>query len=310
MDAEDERAGLWQALCFPLPYNWGENFIRDNGKWHALNPIVNPEARIVYLYRNPLDHFVSYFRHAQGHVDASHQSRTLADGTVAPIRDLREFVFDAGMLGAFIKHYYSFRQMQARSPQQVLMMPYEQLTTTPDLAFAEILAFFGAPVDDPLKQRLFGDALALCSKESLMAVEAKLAGSIAGDQKAGEKHIRGGEIGKWARHFSDVDLERIEAAFGLFGMSLREFELSGGRDLSWLSSTPEATLQAHRITFLEQELTLAGIAAKATPHPGKAARWLTHAKARMMSTLRRSPLGPSLRAARQKLRARPSLPVQ
>ena len=262
-ELKDSRLSLWEALYFPLPYNWGEAYIRERNCWAGLNPAVNPDARVVYLYRNPLDHFVSYYAHTHKHKNAEHRSKTLADGTRVPVEGLDDFVFEAGMLGAFIKHYYPFRQMQRRYPAQVLLMPYESLTANPSSAFANLLAFLGSAPQSDDENFLFGEALRLSSKESLIGIESKLNRSMVGDQTGNEKHIRDGKTGKWQSHFSREKLERIESALNAFDMSLSEFTLTDAAQpephLAWLHGIDQVTRQAHQLAFMKQQLEWSGL---------------------------------------------------
>jgi hypothetical protein len=262
-ETKDVRSGQWEALYFPLFYNWGEELIREHKSWNLLNPAHNPQARIVYLYRNPLDHFVSFYNHAQHHVNENHRRKLMLDGTQAPIESMHDFVFNAGVLGAFIKHYYSFRQMHLHYPQQILLMPYEQLTQQPRDAFTKILTFLGAPPDTPVKKCLFDYTLDMCSKDSILAIEAKLKRSIVGDQIGEAKHVQDGEIGKWQKHFSKTELEKIESVFERFDITLKDFNLGGNLPIDAVEPLQK---QVHQIAFFEQQLAWTGIEISALKH--------------------------------------------
>lgn len=240
-ELKDNYSQRWQALHFPIVgYNWGEGHIRSNSEWDMLSPQINPDVKIVYLYRNPLDHFVSYFRHGQGHVDDRHRFKALKDGTRVAINNLHEHIFNFGALGAFIKHYYTYAAMHARFPNNILMVPYENLTSSPEDTFYKILSFIGAEPSDPTQYRLFKDALSACSKESLMTIEEKHNISLANDLVNGDRHIRGGEVGKWKKHLSQHELESIELALNAFDISLKDFILEEGKQaevcLPWLTN--------------------------------------------------------------------------
>ncbi len=251
-ESEDIRHHEWESLYFPLPYNWGETYIQEEKSWDSLNPAGNADARIVYLYRNPLDHFVSYYSHIQNHVVDKHRYYLLPDGKRRKIKNLHDFVFEFGALGAFIKHYYSFRQMAALFPGQVMLMPYEQLTTDPRNAFEALLSFIGMPMDNPLKRYMFSEALTMSSKESMVRIEETLGRSLIGDQINNGRHIRDGRIGKWKEYFSDGDVRKIESIFRMFDMSLNEFTL--GSDVPGLIPAAIIEKQQHQIDFLQRQL--------------------------------------------------------
>lgn len=255
-DIRDER---WNTLRFPLPYNWGEPHIRGYNDWAKLDPSHNPAARIVYLYRNPLDHFVSYYHHAQEHKDDMHRIKTLRVGASLPIKNLHDFVFDFSALEAFVKQYYTFKQMHQHFPEHVMLIPYEHLTAKPNETFFKILSFIGAAPKGAIEQHLFNEALAMCSKDSLMSVEASLGRSLVGDLEGNAKHIRDGETGKWKNHFFYSEIEAIESAFNSFGMSLSDFELMNNTlplSLLWVQGADIGCNRQLRkqIKLLEQQL--------------------------------------------------------
>jgi hypothetical protein len=253
-ELNDPRYSLWQTLHFPnAGYNLGEPHFNGTNEMDLLNPLKNNKARVIYLYRNPLDHFISYYHHTLKHVDNNYRLKVLPDGSLTPIKNLHEFVFEYGALGAFIKHYYSFKQMQQRFPDNVLMMPYEYLTTDPEHAFGKILEFIDAAPDNATKQILFKNALAHCSKESLAAIEKKINRALAGDQLGDEKHIRDGAIGKWQNQFSQDELAAIEAALNIFDISLNDFKLVNqdtGRKFTEIQSSTKQLFQAE---FVKQQ---------------------------------------------------------
>ncbi len=253
----------WQTLQFPITgYNAGEWQFRDLVDWNLLNPAINPDVRIVYLYRNPLDHFVSYYKHAQNHADKKYRLKILPNGMQAPINNLHDFVFGWNGLSGFIKHYYAFRQMRALFPKQILLMSHEQLTTDPHHSFHDILSFFGAPPDDPIKKQIFEAALSMSSKSSLMRLESKIGSSVAGDQMSGGKHVHDSFIGAWRTHFSDDEIEAIESVMNLFNITLNEFTLHNpeaeSMNLKWLDDIEPIKKQRHQIAFLQQQMALAG----------------------------------------------------
>lgn len=253
-ELKDPLYEQWRGLQFPLPYNGGESYIKSFGEWDKVSPLKNKSARIIYLCRNPLDHFVSYYHNAMNHVDINHRNKFFSDGTMAPISDVKDFTFEFGALYGFIKHYYTFKQMQAAFPDQIKIVSYEELTTNPSLAFKKILSFFDAPVDTELKEKLFADCLNLCSKESLSTIETQLGRSLVGNQIGQAKHIRDGKIGKWRDNFSSDDLVYIECAFNLFDFSLKDFPIA--LDSEILANIDENTRMNNIAKFYRQQINL------------------------------------------------------
>jgi len=259
MQIGDPHYAEWEALYVPLFYNCGEQLIRDHDEWKLLDPAKNPDARIVYFYRNPLDHFVSYYRHTLNHVDESHRFKVLADGTRHPIEDLHDFTFNSGVLGAFIRHYYSFKSMQAAFPENIMLMPYEELTRQPEASFTKILSFLRVP----MHRALFEKALDMSSRKSLSAIEDSMGRSLAADQSvASERHIRDGSIGKWSAHYSQEDVERIESILNVFDISLKEFTLTDTRSeapiVPQLTDIAPIKQKNYQLRFLKRQLAWKG----------------------------------------------------
>lgn len=224
VQASDPMRPKWNKLAFYTPgYNYGEELMGRDVKGR-LNPLQDDAARIVYLYRNPLDQFVSCWEHARRHNDERNRQKLLADGTLTPISDLRDFIFEASALDSFIKHYHSFRYMKAKCPSNILMIAYEEVTRTPESAFSKILAHFGKPVSTERERECVSEALQMCSLESMRNVEKKLGRSVSNDQTG--SHIRDGRIGQWRDHLDEGDVQRVERRLNEFDLSLEQFTLA------------------------------------------------------------------------------------
>lgn len=254
-DVEDPLKPAWERLQFCLPYNWGEGTLRQVGHWDQLNPLKNPESRVVYLCRNPLDHFVSYYYHALKHVDDFHRFRTDPHTCERkPIESLHEFVFDFSVLDSFIKHYHTFQHMRNLYPANILIMPYEEWTGNPHGALKKILTFLGAPVDNEEKNTLFAKSLQLCSKDSLATIEQSLGRSLAGDV-TDNKHIRSGKTGEWMDKFTFAELMRIEERLAGFGYSLRDFPITANGENPFVYFVNRFSGQhAHDLKLLQDSL--------------------------------------------------------
>jgi hypothetical protein len=223
-EAADPMRAKWDKLAFYTPgYNYGEELMGNDAK-KPLNPLRNDAARIVYLYRNPLDQFVSCWEHAKKHVDERNRQKLLADGTLASITDFNDFVFEASALDSFIKHYHSFLYMKTNFPDNVIMIAYEELTRSPHVAFGRMLTHFDRPVATELERHCVAEALRLCSFDSMRNVEKKIGRSVSNDQSG--SHIRDGRIGQWRDHLGEEDVQRVEQRLNEFDLSLEQFTLA------------------------------------------------------------------------------------
>ena len=222
---DDERRNLWDSLEFYNPgFNYGYGkFIAGNES--VFSPVENPAIRIVYIYRNPFDQCVSFFRHAQKHRQSSTRSFIDRDGTEIILKTEREYLRRVGV-SAYIKQYFTFHVIREHYPENVFMLPYERLVRDRSDSFRDMLRFFDFDVDTTLKEECFQKALNSSSVESLRNLEKSLGMSLGRDQAdPAETHIRSGEIGKWRRYFDESDILFVETTLKKFGLDLAAFEI-------------------------------------------------------------------------------------
>ena len=218
-----ERRDRWDALGFYNPgfdYGYGR-FIAGNEA--VFSPLENPAIRIVYIYRNPLDQCVSFFRHTRRHRQDSTRSIIDDDGAEIEIADERDYLRRVGM-EAYVKQYVTFHVMKQHCGDNLFMLPYERMVRDRDGSFRAMLAFLGFAIDSSEKEACFQMALNASSAQSLRNLEKSLGASLGRDQAdAGESHIRGGKIGKWKQCYDTADVDFAERALSGFGLSLAGF---------------------------------------------------------------------------------------
>lgn len=215
----------WDDLEFYVDgYNYGyQKFI--GGNIDVFSPASNSDIRIIYLYRNPLDQAVSYFRHAQHNKNEHKTYRNREDGTVQEFSSASEFLRFAG-LEAYIKQYFTFHVMAERFPQNILMVSYEELMKSPTATFGSMLEFWNVPIEEEEIQAQMRKALNSCSPQSLKNIEQALGSSLARDQaESSESHLRGGATGKWKQILDGEDKNFAADQFANFGISLDCFNL-------------------------------------------------------------------------------------
>lgn len=207
----------WNELAFSIP--------GYNGKHAALglDPGNGADGKLVYIYRNPLDHFVSMFRHGQNHTDDIIRTFRGEDGRKIPLDTPFDFALHHG-IPCYVKQYLTFKAMSELHPDAVLMRPYEVMTADPEAHFRLIFDFYGMP----LQEDAFRVALKRSGRDSMSNLENAISGAIGGDQKdSSSRHIRDGSSGQWRKHFSDAELQEIRARFSALGIDLDSFMLSG-----------------------------------------------------------------------------------
>ena len=218
---QGEHRAAWDALTFYIEgHNWAAHGISQTEG--AFDPSVNPDTRIALIYRNPLDQARSFFRHALNHVDPAVRHRIDETGATVGIRSVSDYLHTVG-LDAYLKQYLTFHLLQNTYPDQILMLPYEELVARPQAAFTTMLEHFGHEVS-PARGRLLERAIHLASMDSMRKVEAALGHTIANDQRAaGESHMRDGSAGGWRKHLSASDVEKVDARLRQFGLSIGDF---------------------------------------------------------------------------------------
>lgn len=215
----------WDQLVFYTPgYDYGGGrFIEDNQE--IFSPLQNPEIRIVYLYRNPLDQIVSYYRHIQKHRQETTRSFTTKRGEELLFTDLSHFLRTAGVDG-YIKQYWTYHYMMTQAPDCLLLLSYEELMESPPHAFVRMLKFLDLDLDPDrtVLKAAFKKALNATMPKSLHNLERAMGSSLGRDQMdAKESHLRGGQIGKWCSVLTEEDQRFVQARLNAYGLDMKMF---------------------------------------------------------------------------------------
>jgi hypothetical protein len=177
------------------------------------------------VYRNPLDQAVSFFSHSLKQKDERHRYYSDEEGRSVPIESVKEYIHKVG-LESYIKQFLTYLVMHDRYPRRILMLSYESLLQDPQTHFATILDHFGHDVESMGSQNAFIEALRLSSMDSMKRLENSIWRSLGNDQTdSRERHIQGGQIGKWKKQLDKEDLKKIEQRLNQFGLSLSQFNI-------------------------------------------------------------------------------------
>jgi len=204
----------WDAIKFSIPgYNYAHAAVETLIEFFDVATYANPG--IVFLYRNPLDHFVSMWEQGAGRPDIAETARLLREGNLGSELTPYEFAKHYGAEG-YAKLVSSYFAMAERYPGRILLQRFEDITQEPEAYFRRVFAFFAIPIDEAA----FAFALAGSSKETLLAMELKTGKSIAG--QTGQRHISDGPPEKWRKHFSDDQIADLDIFFAKVGLSIRD----------------------------------------------------------------------------------------
>jgi hypothetical protein len=97
----------------------------------CFDPRLNPQTRLVYVYRHPFDWAITVFRQA---VRAGRAADT-PDALSRTVRGL--------LTKRFVAQYFSFRTMAAQYPDQITLVSFEELTRDATRVFGRMLDRFG-----------------------------------------------------------------------------------------------------------------------------------------------------------------------
>lgn len=217
--------GAWDKLEF-----YGEGHVHDNGdvitqapkRRKVFDPFYNRNAKIVYIYRNPLDSAVSFMKSLENYKNPDIMYKKDFSGNKLPFEDVKDYVYSAG-LPAFIKQFFTFKAMRKIFPENIILVPYENLMKDPQRAFVMMLAHFGYLVKNDNQMKMVRRAMELSSQGNLKTAERNLGFSLANDRaRPGDTQIRGGQVGKWRTFFDENDLAEIEKRMNVFGLSLKD----------------------------------------------------------------------------------------
>ena len=221
---QGEWRSAWDRLTFRDPaYNWAMDLINDRPHWY--DPGMNENARIVLIYRNPLDQAVSYFQYAQNHREGRKRHYRDEAGELRPLESAGDYLRHVG-LESYVKQFLSFRIMRDYFPDRILMLSYESLLREARDGFFKILKHFGHNPGLPQHHPRFSAALEASGMGAMKQLEDRLGRSLANDRlDPAERHVRDGAVGKWRRHLNPADIQAAIGFLKRFKISLEEFEL-------------------------------------------------------------------------------------
>ncbi|MBI2707566.1 MAG: sulfotransferase domain-containing protein [Proteobacteria bacterium] len=218
MKRRDPYYSEWNKLAYYVPtYDFGPAIAEQ------FNPQKDPDAKVIYIYRNPLDQLISMYRHSTHHVIPRHR-QMIRDGEYVDFKNLQEFIFEASGIKSYIKQYHSFKVAQSQYPDNFLLIPYEELILSPEKSLKEILAFLGHFVNTPHEMEAFRLAFNITKIDSMKQIESQLGWTLGQDQTdKNESHIRSGNIGDWRLSLSTDDVKRIDRELKRLGHSITDF---------------------------------------------------------------------------------------
>lgn len=170
----------------------------------ALDRIRFP--KLLLLYRNPLDNFVSIVHYGYLAREAEFTESNVGD--VVPL-----------WASVFVPSYLRLRKLEREGRAgEVLALPYEAMIVSPTATFESVLRFIGVPVD--ASAQTF--ALEAASFDAVRRYEEQR-GPIHQEPGATLPFARSGRVGQWRSELKPPVVDRILDILDMFRIALDEF---------------------------------------------------------------------------------------
>ncbi|KAM7511304.1 hypothetical protein LguiB_010179 [Lonicera macranthoides] len=169
-------------------------------------PIVNSKCRILYICRNPVDQFISYWHFKLKIQHDEHDTERPPSIDEA----FEEFCRGFHNYGPFWDHEMGYWKASIESPDKVLFLKYEDLKEDINYCIKKIAEFLGFPFSrEEEKLGLVEQISSMCSLQNLKNLRVNKEGrwfpSI-----PNSSFFRNGKVGDWANFLSASQAERLE----------------------------------------------------------------------------------------------------
>lgn len=219
LEKDPKKLQLWNSLSYTQFLRWEPNGpIRETivSKISEADVSFLEHCRVVFIFRNPLDQMLSYYKH-YNHLPPDDQTIP----NLKPSNTLEDSIFNHG-ISNYIKMFYTFHVARETYPDHILFIPYEKLMSDRRYSLLRIIKHLDLPFDEPA----FNRALELTSMENLKRIENTFGRSLIRDPHKESRHIRNGGIGVWQSQMNRDMVQRIENEFNRLGLSLKMFHLT------------------------------------------------------------------------------------
>mgnify|MGYP001266697781 CR=1 FL=1 len=202
-------------------FNSGEGFDFNDKK-----------SRIVFIYRNPLDHFISYYNSRPNHVDDSTRGYFDIGGSFHFFENIEDFIFKGG-LDSYLKLYASYIWSMPKYGDRIMIISYESLVKDPYATMSNILDFVDSAPDPRRIPNELDLAVASSAPRVIRLLEQEYECTLGMDQHPTDKptsHIRNGGSGNWKTIIGRNAIRKIECRFNEFEFTLKDFDIDADLD--------------------------------------------------------------------------------
>lgn len=178
-----------------LIYNHYSDFMYDHG--HSIDFLCKNKwistylmsAKMILLYRNPLDQIVSWYFYE--YINKRKMEVDLDDILDTLIRN-------------YSRHYYRTKLLHSVNPEQTFLVSYEELISKPLKKMVEILSFLELPVDE----QLINLCINASSRKAVQKEESEKGTTIHSNSLSVKSFIRSGDIGDWKNYLSGESFKK------------------------------------------------------------------------------------------------------
>jgi hypothetical protein len=134
-------------------------------------------------------------------------------------------------LDAYIIQFMTFVEMRKRFPDQILMVPFDDIQRCPEEKLQEIVEFIGIPLDQDKRTQYIAQACHITSKENMKKFEEQLGYSLSARRsevtdetpdnmiaQVRKNHITITKRPKWQDAFTRDDMRYVKERLEAFGI--------------------------------------------------------------------------------------------
>jgi hypothetical protein len=168
----------------------------------AMTP-YRPDARYVYVARNPFDCAVSFYHHTRGFV----HHYDFADGTFDDFFEC--FIRGEVDFGDYFAHLSSWHA--ERNAPNILFVTYERMRADTESVIAEVAAFIGEPAASAARDRAM--LRAICEESSFRSMSRDQRRWSSARPAGMPEFVRKGIVGDWRGTFTPEQARRLRDEF-------------------------------------------------------------------------------------------------
>ncbi len=197
-------------------YDWASDHIVSHNWLDICNPLRNNHAKIVFIYRNPLDQITSYARRlwndeARKQKDPKNITFLLdKHGKRIPVDQVNQFI-RLGGAASYFRSFMTYYIMKDRLADQLMFVKYEDIVRYREKKLFEIAEFLlddgkGCNIDK-INLKLAADMTRIENLKKIETLTGKGISHHQGSPK--EQHIFNGSIGQWKEALKDDDVDYV-----------------------------------------------------------------------------------------------------